>query len=283
MTLHNEPNSSASQNLSNASSSIKVESSIGIGQTPELSLRVSGACLTLMPIINPDSGEKLALFERVVKISADGKASVQLQPIGGAAAILNPLALEAEAGQFNFDSQSSAQESDLRLYIRPEHWPVFRELIAQEFSKQNPVIIENSPSREIQEELGDLLGITINNEALKLQRVGCHFQDNPESSARNTQGQTVRVFSIDEVTISCSNLTANILAYCSDNSTEKQIAAAIKNGISKSSSICTLPLEQVIQAVAAQDPRQRDKAIPVGNQVLANNVYATVLHLIDPD
>ena len=234
-----------------------------------------------MPIINPDSGEKLALFERVVKISAEGKASVQLQPIGGAAAILNPLALEAVAGQFNFDSQSSAQESDLRLYIRPEHWPVFRDLISQEFSKQNPAIIENSPSREIQEELGDLLGITINNEALKLQRIGCHFQDNPESSTRNTQGQTVRVFSIDEVTINCPNLAANILAYCTDNTIEKQVAAAISDGISKSSSICTVPLKQVIQAVSAQDSAQRGKTIPVENQVLANNVYATVLHLID--
>ena len=145
-------------------------------------------------------------------------------------------------------------------------------------SQADTGLIENSPLREIQEEIGDLLGITIHPESFNTKRVACYFQDTPRLSVRGGDVQTVRAFAVDELHLTDTLLANQIIEYCQQNDYEQQLARTRNGGLSKSSGLCLLPLQPIVETIAKLSPEEREKLIPYGNQTLANNVYATVLH-----
>lgn len=270
--------STSSEELKLKATDLRLPSGIGIGKTDDLTLRVSAACLTLM-ILQRES-EEMALFERVIRLDDKGVLTTQLQPIGGATGIIDCYGLEAACGTYNFDSIAAAKESDLRIFIRPSQWALMRAFLESELIGVNTGVVESTPLREIREEVGELLGMYIDSSSFSTTRIGCHFQDLPRESVRKDGAETVRVFAIDEVRLSNPDLIAQIEVYCTSHDFTSQLAELNRRSLKKSSGLCLMPLKDVVTAVSRCPEEDREKPIPLGELLLANNVYATVLHRI---
>ena len=144
---------------------------IGIGATPELSLRVSIATLVRVLFQHPNNGELMLALERkaTLREGEDGRTvKIKSQPFGGAIRILNLNALGNLLGDFHFDSERSLVEQDFRIFIRPKAWSVLREFCLKHIKLDHDLILETSPRRELFEEFAETLGVN-----LKSEQYGC--------------------------------------------------------------------------------------------------------------
>ncbi len=179
---------------------------IGIGPTPDLSLRVSVATLSRVIFRHPENGEwMLALERKATLVEEKGEMQVQVvsQPFGGAVQILDPLAFRKGIGDFNFDSLSSQKEMDFRIFIDPARWPKTKEFCIDQFLKNQGTVLDIYPDRELLEEVEESLNFRITKAQYVRKPIGIVFEENcsPTNNIRSRGYETVRLYRIFEISI----------------------------------------------------------------------------------
>jgi hypothetical protein len=256
----------------------------GIGATADLSMRVSSAVLTLCVVPSPEG--PLAILERKVEIGKKG-LDMRAQPLGGGIAVLNVEALSKITGGFNWEDQKVARERDLRIYVNPDSWTFVRELLTTSFLDTLPgaPIVETTPVRELQEEIGDAAGVEVSESSMNISFAGLVFQDpGCGAVAAKSSTPTARVFSVFDVVITDPALADTIMREASRPDSEliaevtrRHEALAGREPTHdaerpKLSSLCAIPVKELLALVdeaGAIKEVQREDA-----PRLANNVYA---------
>ena len=202
----------------------------GIGATSSLSLRVSMANLVSIVLVDPRDQRAKLVLERtatVYKKQDDYGVEVRAKPFGGSACIQDPVQLQVEIGDFNFDSLLSKEESDLRIFIDPGQWEKFKQLCCWNL-EQDRSILELSPERELLEEFMDIFGVEIDPSQFYLNWVRLLAEDQPvqTSNLRSKGSKTARIYSIHEMKVDDPDLKSRLM----ENSTgisdlELQLAA----------------------------------------------------------
>ena len=262
---------------------------IGIGATPEHSLRVSTGILALTTFRHPVSGKIMAVFEEKVSVKIDEKGekvTAQLQPLGGASKLLRPLELYQQIGSFNYDEEKSQKENDFRLQIRPQDWDKVKAFAMDHFNHPEKGVVEGSIDRELNEELGDVLKVEVDPAAYQVSHLTVAVQNEPQQTERIevSGNQTVRVFSVKGVDITDQTLIENITGSSEKTDTTQLIEKARKKaqekGSAKATGLVIISLEELQAHYRSLDIKKRDEATEIivnGKKYkLANNVGVTI-------
>jgi hypothetical protein len=256
---------------------------VGVGATAELSLRVSVATLVRVLFNNRSDGELMLALERkaTLRRAEDGREiRVKSQPFGGGLCILDLGAVHDLVAGFHFDSERSRTEQDFRIFIRPSAWPSLREFCVQHLSRNDDLIIETSPARELAEEFADTLGIELRPKQYICRAVRTMVENRAATTdniyARGTP--TVRVYRIYEAFITDESLTHVMMKRSEELSyqslTELAIADAHGGGKGKANAILTLPWERVQGVYRAMPPVARNVPVIFDENRLDSTVAA---------
>jgi hypothetical protein len=245
-------------------------SSIGIGPTNELSLRVSVATLVRVLVENPQEGElMLALERKATLLENEGgrDVDVKAQPFGGAVRLYDPKALQERIGDFHFDCEQSRSEQDFRIFIRPSAWGMIRQFCLQHFSRADDPVLESNPRRELVEEFTHVLKMDVKPDQFTNQPVGIVVEDNPSPTENMcTRGfPTVRVYRIFESRLVDSSLRNAIMMNSRNLSNEhlRELAVedAQKGGKGWDNAALTLPANEVTSFYLATSPEDRNQPV----------------------
>jgi hypothetical protein len=184
---------------------------IGVGETDELSLRVSAAALARVVFSRPEDGTRMLALEHKAYVSRTGQPPptvVKAQPFGGAVRIVHRDRFAEVVGGFSFDSERSREEQDFRIFIRPSHLAKLRDYASQIAGQPSVSDLEIGPSRELEEEFEDTLGINLDPDAYTVHPVGIVWQSHasPTSNLRALGKPTARIYWIYEVEIEDAEL-----------------------------------------------------------------------------
>lgn len=250
-----------------------VHSSIGIGATPELSLRVSVAVLVRLILKDPVHGRALlALEQRVRRPPADAQARPEsiAQPFGGAVRILDTGALGAISGNFHFDSESSRREQDFRIFIRPAAWSGLRQFCIHQFRGAAEPVIETDPARELAEELAEVVGINVSAGQYADTPLGIVIEDEPAPTGNiHAAGHSsVHLYRIFEAAILDPEMARVLAAASSGRPLEERRGSPPGNGI------LTIPLEALASAYLLLSPELLSDPIRFEGHLLDETVAA---------
>jgi hypothetical protein len=231
-----------------------LRSTIGIGATKELSLRVSVATLVRVLFEHPqNSNLMLALERKATRLgNQDGHfVEVKAQPFGGAIRIHDLNALQDSIGDFHFDSEPSRSEQDFRIFIQPAAWETVRQFCLQHFGQPNDPVLESDPGRELVEEFNDALKMNWRAEQFAYRPVGIVLENDP-SPTENLCARgcpTVRIYRIFESRLVDAALINAVLMNSKSQSNEhlKELALedARKGGKGWANAILTLSANEL--------------------------------------
>ena len=258
-----------------------------IGETSELSLRVSVATLARVLFRHPKNDEMMLALERKATFRG-ADVEVKSQPFGGAIHIKNISKLHDLIGDFHFDSEHSYVEQDFRLFIRPSSWSAVRDFIIEYFSLTDNPFLETGPVRELTEEFDDALRINLRPEQYSSKPVATVVENDP-SPTDNIHAEgvpTVRVYRIFEVIISDPDLIDTMLANSEMLSNNDLRDLAIKDaqigGKGRANAILAMPMKQIHAAYSATPPAERDTSILFEQHRLDKTVRAVLDNITHP-
>lgn len=251
----------------------------GVGATETLCLRVSVAVLVRVLFHHPDSGERMLALERRFSLERGAMGSavqVKSQPFGGALQILDLHPLQERLREFRFDSPRSQAQQDLRLFIRPETWPILRAFCLEQFQRANGSSLEVDPGRELREEFSDALGIELRSDQYTARAVGTVVEDQPsETENVHARGHpTVRLYRIFEAGI-LDPLVISAMLKNSEACSESDLQElARKSPDGRASAILAIPLGQLTAFYASVPPDTRNTPLRFQSHLLDETVTA---------
>lgn len=257
---------------------------IGIGATPELSLRVSVGALVRVLLEQREDGPMLALERRatLVRAKAEVRVEVKSQPFGGALRIQDVGPLRELIGEFQFDSEASALEHDFRIFIRPADWESVRGFCLRHFDQPHDPVLESDPVRELTEEFAETMGIEVESAQFTCRKLGTLIEDHP-SPAENVHAlhyPTARIYRIFEARILDPSLASAMLENsnnCSDQDLrERALEDSEKGGPGRASRVLTLPLARIQKAYLSVQPQSRNSPISFQGYRLDETVAAVL-------
>jgi hypothetical protein len=258
---------------------------VGIGATPDLSLRVSVATLVRVLFKNLRDGELMLALERKATLHQAEKGhivEVKSQPFGGAIRILDLAALRSLIGVFHFDSERSRSEQDFRIFVQPSTWPAVRQICIQNLNQFDDSILETNPTRELTEEFTDALKVNLK-PAQYISRPVATVIENDPSPAGNIRAKgipTVRIFRVFEVDIKDAFLAQTMITNSESNSDrdlcELALVDAQNGGKGRANAVLALPLEQITDIYLAMSLEERNYPILFERHRL-DEVVSTVL------
>jgi hypothetical protein len=259
------------------------ESSMGVGATEELSLRVSVASLAKVIFEHPQDGHAMLALERVATLretEARRRVTVKAQPFGGAVRLRRASALRELIGDFHFDSPRSRAEGDFRVQIRPSDWEAVKRFCLEHLQDEDESVLEAGPERELAEEFADTLHIGLTSTQYRLKRMGVALEEAPVVTdfIHAAGSPTVRIYHVYHVDVLDPSLARAML----DNSaryTDQALQAlalhdARSGGKGRANAVLALPVELVTRAYQAMAPEERDAPITVAGHLLHGNVPA---------
>jgi hypothetical protein len=267
------------------------EKIINVGPTSELCLRVSVATLSRVVFSCPEDGIRLlALEHKATWERGDGESRVVVvaQPFGGAIRILNLEGFLAHAGRFNFDSERSRAEQDFRVYIQPSKWEAVREYCMHNLSLEDSPELESDPSRELQEEFDDTLGIQLEPDQYSVEPVKIAVENGPVPTANlRAPGQlTARIYRVYEVRIHDPSLWQMMME---NNETHPEpvlrrqvLEEAQRSGRGRANAMFVAPIRELSEAYLRIPPEMRGERLPFKNSLLAGNVAAVLDDIFVP-
>jgi hypothetical protein len=264
---------------------------IGIGATGEFSLRVSVAALVRVLFIHPDHDELMLALERKATLhrTEDGESvRVKAQPFGGGLRISDLDTVHDLVGGFQFDSERSRTERDFRIFIRPLAWPALREFCVQHIGRNNDVVFETSPARELTEEFAETLGIDLKPEQYVCKPLKIMVENRVATTdnmyARGTP--TVRIYRTYEAGITDVLLARTMLKRSASLShqsfSELALADAQGGGRGKANAILTLPWERLQRVYREMSQAERNAPIMFEDNRLDSTVAAILEKIAVP-
>ncbi len=264
---------------------------IGVGPTQELSLRVSVATLARIVFPHPKNGiPMLALEHKATWFPGDNQdqVSVKVQPFGGAVRILNLNNFLSQVRRFNFDSQRSRSEQDFRVFIRPDYWGKVQEYCLHNLSREEDTDLESDPSRELEEEFEDALGIHLQSEQYYIEPLKIIVEGQPAQTANiyAVDTPTVRIYRVFNIQISDLSLHRMMIANSEQHPHQILQRMAFKDGQKtgrgRANAILAAPEAQIRAVYQSVPPEQRGKPLPFADTVLEGNVAAVVEDIFVP-
>jgi hypothetical protein len=262
-----------------------MKADLGVGPTPDLSLRVSVATLVRVVFSHPLNGmSMLALEQKATRRETEhgGVVDVMAQPFGGAVRILDLEALQALIGDFHLDSPRARAEQDFRLFIRGSSWPVVREFCIQHLSRSDDPILETDPARELAEEFHDALATDLQPGQYSSVPVATVVENGAAPTANiHARGySTVRLYRIFEATISDASLAHSMLNN-SERYSEQDLRQLAwddfqKGGKGRANAVLALPLKQLSDWYPGMPPEERNAPVLFEEHHL-NETVAAVL------
>lgn len=263
---------------------------IGVGLTGELSLRVSVATLSRVVFPHPEGGVPMIALEHKATLAAGeaDRVDVKAQPFGGAIRILNPNRLLTLLGSFNFDSQRSRSEQDFRVYIRPSSWEEVREFCLQNMDQEAGPDLEIDPSRELEEEFEDALGIQLklNQYVVKPFGIVVENEPAPTTNVRAAGNLTARIYRVYEVQIQDPALWR--LMVTNSQTHPKQILQRLalddsqKGGRGRATAMLVAAEQEIRAAYSALPPEMLGMPLAFAGTLLDGNVPAILKGIIVP-
>lgn len=263
----------------------------GVGPTSKLSLRVSAATLARILFPHPNTGVTTLALEHKATVHHEGhqpQVVVQAQPFGGAVRILRPEKLQEHLGGFNYDSERSRRDQDLRIFINPSNWEVFLDVCRSELFREEEPTVESDPSRELEEEFADALGIQLNTAQYETKRVRFVVEKNPMPTAnvRARGHPTARAYWVDEVCIQDPGLCRSMLEISGTRSAkvlrEQAFADAEDGGRGQANGMYAAPLKRICDAYLAAPLAKRAGPLPFDGTHLSGNVPAILEGIPSP-
>jgi hypothetical protein len=252
---------------------------LGIGATPDLSLRVSIATLARVIFEHPGNSGSMLALER--KATLHGmNVEVKSQPFGGAIRILDVNAIHNLIGGFRFDSEHSLAEQDFRLFIRPSAWSVLREFCIQHLSRVDDPILETDPSRELTEEFDDALKVNLKSEQYASKAVATVVEDEakPTENIYAKGIPTARVYRIFETRITDSALAQLMMMKSKGLSNQALRELALMDfqngGKGWANAVLALPLKQLADVYIAKSLEERNFPIMFQENCLDETISA---------
>jgi hypothetical protein len=262
-----------------------LRSTIDIGATNELSLRVSVATLLRVLFENPQDGKRmLALEHKATLLENEGGrfVDVKAQPFGGAIRIHDLKALQNFIGDFHFDSEESRSEKDFRIFIRPTDWRTVRQFCLDSFRQVNDSVLESDPRRELVEELHDALNMDFRADQFTYRSVGLVVENDP-SPTENISARgcpTVRIYRIVECPLADTALINALLMNSNSQSNEILRELALederKGGNGWANAVLTISADEVKAFYLAMSPEDRDQPVLFQGHRLDETVAATL-------
>ena len=250
---------------------------------------MSVAALARVCFAHPESGAPLLALERKATAPPQARparaggphaapARVHAQPFGGGMRLLNPAALQAAIGAFEFDSERSRAEDDFRLLIRPGAWEAVQQFCREHFAADDDPALEADPARELAEEFADALGVSLAPEQYQSRAVGAIVATRvaPTLSSRAAGAATRRIYRLFEVTILDGALARVMLASSQrrtdDDLAQQALAQARAGGRGRANAVLALPLAALTQAYLALPPEARAAPVMFEQHALDANV-----------
>ncbi|MBX3063448.1 MAG: hypothetical protein KF726_10765 [Anaerolineae bacterium] len=247
----------------------------------ELGLRVSVATLNRVFFPDPHSGTPMLALERKATQS-DGGVYVRAQPFGGAVRLLDPAALSALIGDFEYDSPRSRSEQDFRILIRPADWQTVRDFCVRHLRNDGDSVLETDPGRELVEEFEECLQAKLEPHHYSYRSIGMVVENapTPTNNARSPGTPTVRIYRIYEVQISDPALSLALLT-ASQQHTEallrdKVLADARNGGRGRANTVLTIAPDVLRNAYLRLAPEERYAPINVDGHLLTESVLAVL-------
>ncbi len=255
---------------------------VEVGATDALSLRVSVGTLVRVLFGSLGDGPTMLALERTATLrTVEGRSdvSVTAKPFGGGIQIVDPVALRTAIGDFHYDSERSRRERDFRLQIRPASWEDVKRVCRDHLRHPDGGVLDTSPDRELAEEFGDALGMSIDRTRYRLGPAGMLIEDTPSEtrSVRAPGRPTVRVYYIFEAWLDASEIISSILESSRRSDGDLRTAAlrqAGHGGRGRANAALTLGLEELTSAYLAMPRNQRGGPMTVRGHDLAGNVSA---------
>lgn len=264
---------------------------IGVGPTQELSLRVSVATLVRIVFPHPKNGiPMLALEHRATWFPRDDQdqVSVKVQPFGGAVRILELNGFLSQVGRFNFDSERSRSEQDFRVFIQPNSWEKVREYCLDHLSRDESSDLESNPSRELEEEFEDALGVQLQPEQYYIEPLKIIVENQPAPTANiyAVDTPTVRIYRVFNIQISDLSLHRMMIANSEQHPNlilqRMAFEDGQKTGRGRANAILAAPEAQIQAVYLSVPPEQRGNPLPFADTVLEGNVAAVLEDIFVP-
>lgn len=262
---------------------------IGVGQTDELSLRVSVASLARIVLADPEDGTSLLALERKATLIPEKElVTVKAQPFGGALRIRTLLPIKERIGDFHFDSERSRSEQDFRIYIRPSAWDAVREFCVEQFCSPGGTVLESSPERELVEEFDDILGMNLspNQYCCKLLWTVLENEPAPTGNVLAKSYPTVRLYRVFEVRITDANMVRAMISnsqHYSDNALGELAREDARNGgAGWANAMLIIPNETLLSFYAAMPEKQRNSPVRFEGFHLEPNVTTLLDGVLAP-
>lgn len=253
----------------------------GVGATDALSLRVSVATLVRVLLASPEDGRRMLVLERTATLQGGeggSEVSVVAKPFGGAVQIVDPRALQEAIGDFHYDSERSRRERDFRLNIHPESWEAVKRICRAHLRSGGGSILDTSPDRELAEEFGDALGLTISPGDYRSSLVRMLVDNAPRKtrSVRAPGRPTVRIYYVFEAWLDSPDIVAAALESGSRTSDQDLRSAALgdarEGGRGRANGALVLGFEEVCARYRATPTHPPGEPLSIGGHRLAGNV-----------
>jgi hypothetical protein len=256
-----------------------------------MSLRVSTATLARVLFPHPDTGATMLALEHKATVHHEGhqpQVVVRAQPFGGAVRILRPEKLQEHLGGFNYDSERSRRDQDFRIFIHPSSWKDFLDCCVSGLAREEIATVESDPTRELEEEFADALGIRLKPAQYETKRGRFVVEKKPAPTAnvRARGDPTARVYWVDEVRIQDPGLCRSMLAISETLSAEDLREQAFDDdkygGHGRANGMYTALLTRVCEAYLAVPLDQRAEPLPFDGTLLSGNVPAVLEDILSP-
>jgi len=263
----------------------------GVGPTRDLSLRVSVAVLARVLFKHPVNGTWMLALERKATLRQTGEkriVRVEGQPFGGAVQIKDLVALRDLIGEFRFDSERSRSESDFRLFIQPESWQRVRVNCIELLRRDEDVVLDTDPSRELVEEFFDTLRTHLSPDQFSTQTDGIFIEDYP-SSTTNTRARgfaTVRVYQTYEARIQDVAVTKKIVENTDSISDRELYEMALRDyknkGRGRANAALALPYQDFLDYLSSLPFEKRNEMVEYKDHNIASSVFAILDGVANP-
>ena len=255
------------------------------GATNELSVRVSVAVLVRLLFNNPGDGKIMLVLERTANlqpIEGNLEVLVRAKPFGGAVMLLNPQALQDMIGHFNYDSEKSRQERDFRIMIQPSSWKKIKKICRDHFHGTEKGILDDSPVRELEEELQDSLAVKIKADNFKLRLTNMIIENVPQKTKnmRARDFSTFRIYYIYEALLQDPKLITMVLenskGYSDKDLHELAYQDKRQGGRGRANAVLALPLDEVFEKYRSVSNDNRRRSMYFKEHLLDGNVWAII-------
>ena len=249
--------------------------------TEDLSLRVSVATLNRVIFRHPKADNTMLALERKATL-LNGSVWVRAQPFGGGVRILDKKRLQEIIGRIEFDSERSKYESDFRILISPSEWELVKQYALHHLANQDDTELEAVPHRELIEEFGEILGVSLGPDQYTFQQTGFVIENQPvpTDNANIQRWPTVRLYRTFEVEIVdialCKTMLSANQLYSDEELGELALEDSRNGGRGRANSILILPLNLVLESYLALPLDIRHQKIVIENHKIDESVLAVL-------